>query len=168
VNSYRSIDPPWANAQNTPFTLYKRYNHEGGIATPFIAHWPDVIGSNTMTGQMAHVIDVMATVLDITGADYPTVYRDDNVTPYEGASLIPLLRGEDKPIHDTLYWQFSGSRAMREGPWKLVGAPNESWTLFNLETDRTEQNNLAGAYPDRVERMKSMWDAWAIHVGAKR
>jgi arylsulfatase A-like enzyme len=95
---------PWANASNTPFRLYKRWVHEGGIATPFIARWPSVIKQkNTMTRQVGHLVDIMATCVDVSGAKYPNA----SIQPMEGKSLLPEFHG--KSIGDRkLYWGAHG------------------------------------------------------------
>ena len=95
LESYRSVDPPWANASNTPFRKYKAWDHEGGICTPFIAHWPGVIqNGGSLTHRMGHIIDIMATFVDITGAEYPSSYNDSRVLPMEGTSLLPAFEGK--------------------------------------------------------------------------
>jgi arylsulfatase len=159
--SYRTVDPPWANASNTPFRKYKSWDHEGGICTPLIASWPARIKQDgQITRQAGHIIDVMATCLDVAGAEYPTRHNGQKVLPLEGKSLAPIFDGKARKGHDAIYWAFGGCRAMRQGKWKLVAARGKAWELYDLEADRTELNNLATANPQRVEQMAALYRAW--------
>ena len=190
VESYRSVDLPWANLSNTPFRQFKRWNHEGGISTPLIAYWPDGIkNGGSINHEIGHLIDIMATVIEIADAEYPTSYEGRKVTPLEGKSLAMTLQGEQRPGHDALFWNQQGLwRAVRMGNWKLVSpdhsiqynpwradrigreieepptAPHSLWELYDLETDRTEQTNLAQKYPDRVREMIEIYEAWEDRV----
>ncbi len=158
--------PPWANVSNTPFRQYKATCHEGGIATPLIAYWPDVIRENgKITNQVGHIIDVTATCLDVAGVTHPSRFQNRNVQPLEGKSLLPILHGRKRDGHETLCWNVSGSRAVRMGRWKLVAARGRPWELYDLETDRTETNNLAGQHPERVETMTGAYQTWAQRCG---
>lgn len=167
VNSYEAVKMPWANAQNTPFRKFKRYDHEGGISTPLIAHWPKTIKPGTMTDAPGHIIDIMATVLELGKATYPTEMKGDKVEPLEGKSLVPVLKGGTREGHEAIYWQFGSSDAMRAGDWKIVRDGNEHWELYNLVEDRTELNDLAKVELERAAQMGEMWTTWAKRTGAK-
>jgi arylsulfatase len=160
IDSFESYGLPWANASNTPFRLFKHWVHEGGISTPLIASWPAVIRKPGLVHQPAHLIDIMATCLDLGKAEYPK-----NKTPVEGISLAPLLRGEAWTGHDALYWEHEGNRAIRQGKWKLVARHKADWELFDLDAARTEMKDLAAANADRVKEMAAKHDAWAARVG---
>jgi arylsulfatase len=166
VQSYLSYGLPWANASNTPFRLYKHWVHEGGISTPFIARWPSVIKEQgKLTQQPGHLIDVMATCLDVAGADYPKTYNGKPITPLEGRSLRPIFEGKQRQGHEAIYWEHEGNRAVRQGKWKLVSKYPDAWELYDLEADRTEMTNLAASQTQRVRRMAAMYDAWAHRAG---
>ncbi len=161
----------WAHLNNTPFRMYKHYNHEGGIATPLIAHWPAKIkprrGKEAWIDTPTHLIDVMATCVDLAGADYPDGSGDQSVLPMEGQSLRPLLTGEGRFAERPLFWEHEGNAAIRVGDRKLVRQGSDGqWELFDLSADRTEQIDLADDHPDEVARLKSQWQAWAKRVGA--
>ena len=101
--------------------------YEGEIATPMIAYWPSVIQAGTVTDQVGHIIDFMPTFLEMANREMETGKPKDTVTttekwhfPIEGLSLRPILKGQKRPLHETLYWHFSGGKAIRQGQWKLV------------------------------------------------
>jgi arylsulfatase len=153
--------PPWANVSNAPFRRHKQSNHEGGIATPFIAWWPGVIRqAGAISSEPAHITDVMATCLDAAGVEYPAQFNGRSVLPPAGRSLLPIFKGGRIEGPRTLCWATSGCRAVRIGPWKLVSAKGGPWELYNLETDRTELNDLAKQQPERVEAMAKAFDQW--------
>jgi len=165
VNSYRTVDPPWATVQNTPFRKFKRWDHEGGISTPLIAYWPGVVKPGTMTNEIGHIIDLMPTCLDLAGAEYPQSFAGQAIPECEGKSLLPTLEGKIRTGHDALYWQFSDCRAVRSGDWKAVWSKNGPWELYNIEDDRCELNDLAADHPDKVNNLSAKWTAWAKRCG---
>ncbi len=160
----------WACASNTPFRLYKRWVHEGGIATPLIAHWPQVIrDGGRLTSQPGHVVDIMATLCDIAGADYPTERNGQAVKALRGESLLPTFRNPDETRSRTLFWEHEKHAAIRDGDWKLVtkNASNPAaWELYDLSRDRVELNNLAADKPDLVTNLSDRWTAWATESNA--
>ena len=155
----------WAFLQNTPFRKYKHYNHEGGIASPLIAHWPAGIeAKNQLRHTPAHLIDIMATCADVGGASYPKEHNGHATTPLEGISLKPLLvpPPESLPVSRSLFWEHEGNAAVRHGDLKLVRTGrNGPWELYDLKTDRTEQHDLAAAQPEKVKELAAEWQSWA-------
>ncbi len=156
----------WAHLNNTPFRKYKHYNHEGGIATPLIAHWPAAISSNGTSGKWVetptHLIDLMATCVDLAEATYPPQFRGSEIVPMQGQSLRPLLTGQGRFPDRTLFWEHEGNAAIRVGDHKLVREGLKgSWELFDLTTDRTEQHNLADLQTEKVAELRKEWQAWA-------
>jgi arylsulfatase A-like enzyme len=153
--TYHSYGSGWANTCNTPWRLYKHYTHEGGISTPSIAHWPTGLklrkGSNG--NQPWHFIDVVPTLASIAGAKPPA--------DCAGVNMASMFAG--KTVNrGPLFWEHEGSRAVRDGKWKITAVyPKGKWELFDIEADRTEQNDLAAKHPDRVKRMAAQWEAWA-------
>ncbi len=152
----------WATLSNTPLRRYKHFNHEGGISTPLIAHWPAGIATKGgFRQQPGHVIDIMATCVDLAGAKYPTEFHGKPILPMEGKSLVPAFA--DKPIErDAIYWDHEGNAAVRVGDWKLVRMRREgAWELYNLKADRTELHNLAPQEPNRAADLLAKWNDWA-------
>ena len=152
----------WANLCNTPLWLYKHYAHEGGIRSPLIAHWPARITTKgEWRPQVIHVMDVMATCVDVAKAKYPATFAGHDVLPMEGRSLIPALLNQPAEPR-TLIFEHERNAAIRQGDWKLVGKDvldrdgvkvNGRWELYNLAVDPSEQHNLAAEKPDLVAKL---------------
>jgi arylsulfatase len=164
-DTYGSYGQAWANLSNTPFRYYKRWVHEGGIATPLIVHWP---AGGLRGGGVVHdpfqLVDVLPTVLEATGASYPAERWGRAVTPQEGRSMLPALRGE--PVGDaTLFWEHTGNCAVRRGRWKLVSAHPDTWELYDMALDRAETRDLANTEPEMVTGLSRAFDEWATRVG---
>jgi arylsulfatase A-like enzyme len=155
-DTYASYGRAWANLSNTPFRYYKRWVHEGGIATPFIAHWPN---GQLLDSLVLHtpfqLTDVLPTVLEASGEAVPGC---------EGRSMLPAWRG--RSVSDaTLYWEHTGNAALRRGPWKLVRQFPNAWELYEMSTDRSEITDVADAHPDVVQELADEWQRWAERVG---
>ena len=166
-DTYQSYGVPWANLSNTPFREYKHWVHEGGIATPLIAHWPAVVDD---VGALRHapgqLTDIMATCLDVAGADYPTRFSGNDIIPLEGTSLAPIFN--DQPNHkEALIWEHEGNKAVRRGRWKLVCKYPGDWELYDIVANRTETEDLATEHPDVVAELGAIHDAWAERCGVK-
>lgn len=167
VNSRVFCGGAWATLQNTPFRRYKHFVHEGGIATPLIVHWPAHISAKgELRTQPGHIVDIMATCVDVASAKYPVEFNGKSILPMEGTSLVPAF--ENKSIErDAIYWEHETRAAVRAGDWKLVrNAPRDPWELYDLKTDRTELHDLAAQEQAavRVEEMKSKWKDWAVRA----
>ncbi len=153
----------WANVCDTPFKKYKNWLHEGGIASPLIAHWPKGIPSKmhgSLVDEPAHVIDFMATCVDLSGATYPESHMGNKILPMAGKSLLPLFKGGKFEREHPIYFNLGGHRAMRKGKWKLIAVKNGEWELYNMEKDRTELFNLAAERPEKVKELSGLYDAW--------
>jgi arylsulfatase A-like enzyme len=161
-DTYVAYGPGWANVSNTPFREYKHWVHEGGISTPLIAHWPAGIPAakrNGLVREPGHLIDVMATCLDLAGVKGPA--------GVEGVSLRPAFQGEALTRQEPLFWEHEGNRAVRSGQWKLVMKHNRPWELYDIDADRVEANDLSAKEPAKVKEMTAAWDAWAKRVGVR-
>ncbi|MEK9985899.1 MAG: arylsulfatase [Opitutae bacterium] len=164
--SYWTYDASWAQASNTPFRLYKQNQHEGGISSPLVVSWPDGLKTKkgSITRQPGHLVDFMATFIDVADAKYPKSVGERKIDPLVGKSLLPIFQNKQRPPHDPLYFHFGTDRALRSGPWKLVSAKLGRWELYNLEEDRTELNDLSRKHPQRVEDMAKEWFSIAKNV----
>ncbi len=165
--SFESYRLPWANASNTPFRFYKHWVHEGGISTPLIVHWPEGIhAAGEFRNDPASLPDIMATIIELSGAIYPKEFSGNNILPNEGLSLIPTFHGNNLKER-SLFWEHEANRAIRRGKWKLVSAGMTEypftgpWELYDMEQDRTEIHNLADEYPELVNEMVTLWEEWA-------
>ncbi|WP_193212071.1 arylsulfatase [Luteolibacter marinus] len=164
----------WANACATPYRLYKHFAHEGGSNTPFIAHWPARIqGGRDWFREPAQLIDVMATVADVTGAGYPASHEGHAILPIDGVSLTAAFDGKPLARKSPIFIEHEDNAFARDGEWKLVGRgvspasglKPKKWELYHLSGDGTELNNLAQEQPDRVKSMSQAWRQWAKRVG---
>jgi len=163
---WESYGPSWANVSNTPYRLYKKYTHEGGVITPLIIHYPKAIKNHRIDHQVGHVIDLMPTCLDLADTPYPSEYRGNKILPYEGKSLLPIIKGKKRDPHKLLGWEHTGNKAVRMNDWKLVKKFSaEDWALYNLSEDPTELNDMSSKHPQQVQKMKSEYKGWAERVG---
>lgn len=164
--SYWTYDVGWAHAGNTPFRWYKQNQHEGGIASPLIAHWPRGITQprGRVVHEPSHLIDLLPTIAETAGATIPDTHQGHKLEPIQGKSLAPLFQGDARDGHDYLYFHFNDNRAIRQGDWKLVSAEWGRWELYDLSNDRTELNDLASQHPDRVTKLRELWHRVARDV----
>lgn len=156
--TYIAYGRNWANVSNTPFREYKSKNHEGGIATPLIAHWPKGIkGKNRLHDQAGHLIDIMATCVDVSGATYPIYYKGNKIQAMEGQSLRASFEGGPK-VNRQLLWEHYHNRAIRQGKWKLVALKGKPWELYDMEQDRSELNDLTASHPAKAKALEALWE----------
>lgn len=168
ADTYNMYGINWANVSNTPFRMYKHFVHEGGSATPLIVHWPAFIkAKGEWRKTPGHLIDIMATCIEVSGASYPKTYKENEIKPMEGISLVPVFKGQTIE-RDALYWEHEKNCAIRVGKWKLVGkglltnnGPDiKKWELYNMEVDRSELNNLAKSHPEKVQVLHDKFVAY--------
>lgn len=161
-DTFFSYGKEWANVSNTPFREYKKYVHEGGISSPLIAFWPNEIKSKSELRTFpSHVIDIMATCIDIANADYPKSYKGKEILPLEGRSLLPIFKKDKFNSNRKLFFEHMGNCALRKGDWKLVGKGmfsgnklnDKGWELYNIKNDRCEMADLSEKYPEKVKEM---------------
>jgi len=149
----------WAYVANTPFRLYKHFNHEGGIASPLVAHWPaGIAAKNEWRTQPSHLIDIMATYMDVGGATCPKEFKGHSITPLEGRSLVPAFANKSFD-REALFWEHEGNAAVRVGDMKLVRKTAKGpWELYVMKADRTEQHILAQQQPEQVTELPGKWN----------
>jgi len=160
--SYISYGSAWANAGNTPWRFYKHFSHEGGIRTPLIVQWPAQLQAHgELRTQVGHLIDIMPTLVAAGGATYPTERNGVKVQPMEGRSLLPVLGNQPITRSELICFEHEGSRAVRDGNWKLVSLSGDDWELYDLETDPTEMHDLIKTESAKASALIAIWEAWA-------
>ena len=181
ADGYTAYGLNWANVSNTPFREYKHWVHEGGISSPLIVHWPaQITAKGEFRHDPTHLIDIMATCVEVANTTYPDTFARQSIKPLEGKSLVSTFH--DQAIdREAIYWEHEGNRAVRMNKWKLVSKASKQnsfiwdsmanlelsqWELFDMEVDRTEMNDIAEDHSDKVAQMAGMWKEWAERVGA--
>jgi arylsulfatase len=157
--TFLCIGPGWSSLANTPFRRHKTWVHEGGISTPLIVHWPRGIRARgELRNAPGHIIDLLPTILEVTGGKLFDTWQGQPVPPPPGKSLVSLFTKDGTVAHDSLWWQHEKNRALRVGDWKIVAAgPDSPWELYDMHTDRSESKNLADKYPQKVRQMAQEW-----------
>jgi len=164
-DTFMSYDLPWANLSNTPFRLFKRWVHEGGISTPFIVHWPKKIQSHGVIDTPVQFADISPTILDICDSKYPKTYNQKDITPLEGESFFRLFQGKEFNKDKPLCWEHEGNRAVRVGDWKLVSEYPGPWELYNISDDRSETNNLINKEKEIASSLEKKYKDWSLRCG---
>ncbi|PXX21459.1 arylsulfatase [Arenibacter sp. ARW7G5Y1] len=173
ANTRESYRINWANVSSTPYKEYKHYTYEGGIATPLIIHWPETINSErmgTFTNDYGHIMDIMATCVEVSGANYPKRFGNNEILPLQGKSLLPVIEGKTRD-RGKIFWEHEANIAMRDGNWKMVAKtePDEQFSmstlhLYNLESDPTETKDLSLQYPEQLKNMYQQWLEWGKSI----
>lgn len=165
-DTYQSYGHGWANLSNTPYRLFKQYDHEGGIRTPMIAHWPAGIKDHgRLVKSVNHLVDIMPTVLEVSDSKAPDTLHGKPTVHRDGESLAAAFKGALYKGHETLFFHHNKGRALRHNAWKLVSRSDvgkkskgePQWELYNLNDDPLEMNNLAKANPEQLERLSHLW-----------
>jgi len=128
-----------------------------------IAFWPKGISvkKGSISGRTGHVMDFMATFIELANATYPSTYNGHAIKPMQGLSLTSAFKNKNATGHNVLFNEHYGARYVRSGEWKLVSHKNEKWHLYNIDADETELNDLASQHPDIVEKLDKLWQDWA-------
>lgn len=151
--------------RNAPFKFYKQNQHEGGIATPAILHWP--AGLKTPKGSInhdpAHLIDILPTMVEMSGAEMPTEWPGRQLSALSGESLMPIFTAGELVRTQPIHFQYGNNRALRDGKWKLVSINDGSWELYDMEQDRTELHNVIASHPEIALKMSKAWDQISVY-----
>ncbi len=169
--SFASIGERWANVANTPYRFAKASSYEGGVRTPMIAYWPNGIkNKGTISQAMGHVMDFMATFVQLANTSYPLTFNGSPVPPTQGLTLVPSFLNTNAKGHAVLFNEHFGAKYVRDGHWKLVAQPNQPWKLYRISDDETELNDMTARYPNEAKRLEQSWDQWAKnnHVFPKK
>ena len=160
-----SYDLPWANLSNTPFRLFKRWVHEGGISTPFLVHWPEKISNHNIINTPVQFADISPTIIDICDSKFPNTFNGNDIIPVEGESFASLFEGKNFEKDKPLCWEHEGNRAVRIGEWKLVSEFPGPWELYNMNDDRSETNNLVEKEKEIVIKLEKEYKDWSARCG---
>ncbi len=164
-DTYASYGVGWANVSNTPFRLYKRYTHEGGVMSPFIIHWPaGKLTNGKVNTSTFQLVNVAPTLYDALGVTYPANLNGNALEPLAGGSMLPALQSSDSQSSQ-LWWEHIGNGAIIRGKWKLVRQYDWEWELYDLTTDRNELKDLSGANPEVVAELSVEWQKLADQYG---
>ena len=164
-DTYASYGVGWANVSNTPFRLYKRYTHEGGVMSPFIIHWPEgKLKSGTVNTSTFQLVNVAPTLYDALGVTYPASLNGNTLEPLVGGSMLPASQSSDTQSSQ-LWWEHIGNGAIIKGKWKLVRQYDWEWELYDLTTDRNELKDLSGSNPQIVAELSVEWQKLADQYG---
>lgn len=166
VGHWTSLGQDWANVGNTPLRFYKNYSFEGGIKTPFIISWPKGLGhQNQLNHFPAHLIDILPTLAELAGAEYPMEFKGNPILPTEGQSLVPAIMNENSLREKPLFWEWSVGKAVRKGDWKLVSHGKDApWELYNLRQDPTETENRIPDNPELAHELAGLFLSWKEKV----
>ena len=162
VSRWAALQRSWANVSNTPLRGFKNQQWERGIRTPFVAYWPEVIAPEQIVDFPGHFVDIMATLVDLTGAAYPrTNPSGDPTVPMEGESLVPIFTGRNVQARQgPLGFEWRDGKALRHGPLKIVKHGDEEWALFDIDLDPGETTDLSVAQPEALGDMEIRYQAW--------
>jgi arylsulfatase len=163
--SFVGYGPMWAQVSMTPFSQYKGWMAEGGIRNALIVSGPVVKrDAGSINHGFMHVADIMPTLLDVAGTEYPDSSDGRPLPDMIGKSWSGVLSGDaESPRNDDDYmgWEIFGNRAIRQGDWKLRWQfkpfGTGEWELFNLADDPAERFDLATKSPDKLEDMLRLW-----------
>jgi len=161
AKSYLCLGPGWSTVANTPLRLHKHWNHEGGISSPLIVHWPRGIAAKSeLRHDPSHFIDIVPTIVELAGGSWPKTTGGVSAPPTPGISLVPAFAKDATVKHETLWWCHQGNQAIRMGDWKLsMRSGSKQWELYHLKTDRCEMNDLAAERPDKAKELADRWQA---------
>jgi len=161
MTRWTKIGRSWSNVSNTPYRLHKVDTHKGGSCTPLIAYWPKGIkGENRISHEPGHFIDIMPTLVEATGADYPTIFDGQDVIPMQGRSLMPIFQQKKPADRGAVFWDYSRGKGVRFGKWRLVSDNNEPWCLYDMTVDKTETNDLVKEFPEIARKLEVMYLDW--------
>jgi arylsulfatase A-like enzyme len=165
-NLYNNYPMGWAQVGNTPFRFYKQNTYEGGVRDPMIVHWPNGIAAGGgIRDQYHHVIDVLPTILEVTGVNPPPELRGVAQLPIEGVSMRYCFDDANAASQRTTqYFEMLGHRAIYHDGWKAVTLHlprtdyrEEHWSLYNLQDDFAELHDRSADEPERLAALQSRW-----------
>jgi arylsulfatase A-like enzyme len=143
---------------NGPLRGQKGDLHEGGHRVPAFANWPGRIAPRQETSATAMTMDLLPTLLALSGGRKPAGLRID------GVDLSGVILRREDLAERTIFWRDADEKAARRGPWKLV-VRGSAVELFNLSDDIGERQDLSAARPNLVQQLRSELANWERDVG---
>jgi arylsulfatase len=167
-DSYVEMGPGWAQASSAPFRYFKSFTTEGGIKAPLIIKRPGAtVNGGSWNASNIHVTDLMPTILELTGATYPSQYKGRAIHPLIGRSILPVLNGDSASVHTNqgVGWELFEMKAYLYNNWKILRLPKPfgtgDWQLFDIATDPAETTDLSAKYPERKAQLIKAWQEYA-------
>jgi arylsulfatase A-like enzyme len=173
-DAYNHYPTGWAQVGNTPLKWYKTFVHAGGVKDPFIISYPDKIkDAGGIRTQYHHAIDVVPTILELSGISEPSVIKGIQQKSIEGVSLAYSFEHQSEPSQrKTQYYEMLGNRAIYHEGWKAVTyhIPGSSfdadkWELYHVDQDFSENNDLAESEPEKLKELIELWWVEAEQYG---
>ncbi|MFC4223634.1 arylsulfatase [Lysinibacter cavernae] len=174
-DAYNHYPTGWAAAFSTPFRMFKRYSYQGGVADPLVISWPAGIAARgQIRSQYHHVTDIVPTLLEAVGVEFPQSVNGYEQTPLPGVSMAYSFDAEpDAPTQKQVqHYEMLGTRAIWNNGWKAVTVhgpqldkghfDEDQWQLFHTDVDRSESTDLAEQHPEKLEQLKALWMEQAL------
>ena len=176
IGRWASVGFSWANVSNTPFRFFKNWSHHGGVCSPFIVYYPNKIKPK-ITSYPGHFIDIMPTIIDLSGSKYPKKYNGKSIPNMEGESLLPVLFGDKKTRSNPIFWNYQNGKAVRTNNFRLVWESNTTlnkqeeysegpdnkegeWKLYDMRNDKTETVDVSQFKSKDYESLKKIYEEW--------
>jgi arylsulfatase len=168
-DTYNHYPTGWAVAFSTPFRMFKRYAYQGGVCDPLVISWPaGITARGEVRHQYHHCTDIVPTILDCCGVEFPDFVLGYEQTPLPGVSMRYSFDEAKAPTAKKMqYYEMMGTRGLWSGGWKAVaehgaisGMSNferDRWQLFHTQEDRAEAHDLADQYPDKLAQLVDLW-----------
>jgi arylsulfatase len=169
-DTYNHYPTGWAVAFSTPYRMFKRYSqYAGGTADPLVIHWPKGFKARgEVRHQYHHCTDIVPTILECCGLEFPDVVEGARQTPLAGVSMRYSFDEGNAPTRkETQYYEMLGTRGIWHRGWKastehgpLVDKGNfdkDRWQLFHTDADRSEAEDLADKHPEKVKDLAALW-----------
>jgi arylsulfatase len=172
--SFVGLGLGWAQASAGPLSYFKLTSGEGGVRTPMIISGPGIVHGK-INSAFSYVTDIMPTLLEAVGLEYPNSFDGRKIKPLWGRSLFPLVTGRAVTAYgkdEVIGAEMVGNRWLQKGDFKAVlvsdrgfrFGPGE-WRLYNTAEDPGETNDLSESMPELLAELTLAWEQYASEVG---
>jgi arylsulfatase A-like enzyme len=168
-DTYEHYPTGWATAFSTPYKMFKRYSYAGGTCDPLVISWPKGIkAKGEVRDQYHHCTDIVPTVLDCCGLEFPKTLNGVDQVPLPGVSMrYSFDDGKAKTQKEIQYYAMLGTRGLWQDGWKVVSVhgplsgighfDKDAWELYNVDADRSESQNIAQENPEKTKNLVELW-----------